>query len=141
MEKNMELINIYLKIHQKKDLSFDDLKYLAQFDPECFEKTCHNVVYNIPQAKPVLLPEMKYDKKTELEAEKSTQKERTFVDQILEKLKHLERKQIPPMEVETERVKNLLGSLYMELLFPHNDKDTFFAPDHEEKGARFDKKA
>ena len=139
MEKNMELINIYIKIHQKKDLSFDDLKYLAQFDPECFEKTCHNVVYNIPQAKPVLLPEIKNDKNVETET--STQMERKFVDYILEKLKHLERKQIPPMEVDAERVKNLLGNLYMELLFPHNDKDTFFAPDYEEKGVRFDKKA
>ena len=99
------------------------------------------MVYNIPQVKSVLLPEMKYDKNTEMEAETSIQKERKFVDYILEKLKHLERKQIPLMEVDAERVKNLLGNLYMELLFPHNDKDTFFAPDYEEKGVKFDKKA
>ena len=57
MEKKTELINIYLKIHQKRDLTLDDLRYLAYYDPECFEKTCKNVVYNIPQAKPVILQE------------------------------------------------------------------------------------
>ena len=141
MEKNMELINVYLKIHQKRDLSIDDLKCLARYDPECFEKTCHNVVYNIPQAKPVLLPATVDDKRTKYAAGNTRKNERRFVDQILEKLKHLEKNEIPPMDVEIERVKNLLGNLYMELMFPHNDKDTFFAPDYEEKGARFDKKA
>ena len=142
MEKDMELINIYLKIHQKRNLSFDDLKYLAHFDPECFEKTCHNVVYNIPQTKPVLLPEIKIDKRTENEGGIPSKSERKFIDQILEKLKHLEKNQIPVMDVELERVKNLLGNLYMELKFPHNDdKDSFFAPEYEEKGSRFDKKA
>ena len=56
MEKKMKLINIYLKIHQKRDLTWEELEYLAHFDPECFEKTCKNVVYNLPQAKPVILP-------------------------------------------------------------------------------------
>ena len=49
MDKKARLINIYLKINQKRDLSWEDLEYLAIYDPECFEKTCKNVVYNIPQ--------------------------------------------------------------------------------------------
>ena len=110
MEKNMELINVYLKIHQKRDLSIDDLKCLARYDPECFEKTCHNVVYNIPQAKPVLLPATVDDKRTKYAAGNTRKNERRFVDQILEKLKHLEKNEIPPMDVEIERVKNLLGN-------------------------------
>ena len=44
MDKKTRLINIYLKIHQKRDLSWNDLEYLALYDPECFEKTCKNVV-------------------------------------------------------------------------------------------------
>lgn len=63
MEKKTELINIYLKIHQKRDLSWEDLEYLARFDPECFEKTCHNVVYNLPQTKEIMLPREEKKKK------------------------------------------------------------------------------
>ena len=58
VEKNTRLINIYLKIHHKKTLTINDLNYLAQYDPECFEKTCKNVVYNIPEAKPIMIPEI-----------------------------------------------------------------------------------
>ena len=47
MEKDTHLVNIYLKIHNKRSLTIDDLRYLAKYDPECFEKTCKNVVYNI----------------------------------------------------------------------------------------------
>ena len=141
MGKNMELINIYLKIHQKRDLTLDDLAYLACYDPECFKKTCHNVVYNIPQAKPVILPDNKNKNIKEQTCESAIRKEKNFVESILENIRKLERKQIPPMEFEVERVKNLLGNLYMELLFPHNDQDSFFAPDLEEKGVVFDKKA
>ena len=143
MEKKMELINIYLKIHQKRRLSWEDLEYLAWFDPECFEKTCKNVVYNIPQAKPVILPmEEKKEEKLSLEETESEKEEKAFwVKQILDNMKHIEGKQLPVSEVDIGRVKTLLGDLYMELLFPHNDKDTFFSPTTEEKGTMFDKKA
>lgn len=57
MGKDTHLVNIYLKIHNKKTLTMDDLAYLAEYAPECFEKTCKNVVYNIPEAKPVMEPE------------------------------------------------------------------------------------
>lgn len=140
MEKKTELINIYLKIHQKRDLTIDDLRYLAYYDPECFEKTCKNVVYNIPQAKPVILQEKNTEvmispKKTE------NMEMRLSIDKILNNLKYMEAKQIPVAELDVERVKNLLGNLYMELLFPHNDTDSFFSAVEEDRGTKFDKKA
>ena len=57
MEKDTRLINIYLKIHHKRTLTIDDLNYLAEYDPECFKKTCKNVVYNIPETKPIMIPD------------------------------------------------------------------------------------
>ena len=140
MEKKTRLINIYLKIHQKRDLSWDDLEYLARYDPECFEKTCKNVVYNIPQTKHVILQEE--EKKLPPQTIESSKNENKFsIDQALKNLKRLEVKQSPFADFDVDRVKNLLGNLYMELLFPHNDQDTFFGPAEEERGSRFDKKA
>ena len=145
MEKKMELINIYLKIHQKRDLTWEELEYLARFDPECFEKTCKNVVYNLPQAKPVILP--KEEKKEvnlsleETENESEKEQKLLWMKQMLEKMRHMEMKQLPVAEVDIGRVKNLLGDLYMELMFPHNDQDSFFSATAEEKGSMFDKKA
>lgn len=145
MEKKTELLNIYLKIHQKRDLSWEDLEYLARFDPECFEKTCHNVIYNIPQAKEVMLSkEEKKDKKNQvvvLEDSKKNGEKKFTIDQILKNLKKMEIKQIPIADLQIERVKNLLGNLYMELMFPHNDKDTFWNYGLEDRGKGFDRKA
>ena len=143
MEKKTELINIYLKIHQKRDLTLDDLRYLASYDPECFEKTCKNVVYNIPQAKPVIL-QKEENKETTVPTQKmenNSMEMRYSIDQIINNLKFMEAKHIPVAEFDVERVKNLLGNLYMELLFPHNDIDSFFNIEEEDKGTRFDKKA
>ena len=143
MEKKTRLINIYLKIHQKRDLTWDDLEYLARFDPECFEKTCKNVVYNIPQTKDVILQkEEKEDKKLLSQKTDSKRAESGFsIAQVLKNLKTMEMKQNPFAEFDVDRVKNLLGNLYMELLFPHNDQDSFFSASEEEQGSRFDRKA
>lgn len=143
MEKKTRLLNIYLKINQKRDLSWDDLEYLALFDPECFEKTCKNVVYNIPQAKPVILQtEEKEEKQLPVPVTDTQRRDNRFsIEQALKNLRRMERKQIPIAEFDVERVKSLLGNLYMELLFPHNDQDSFFGPTEEERGTRFDKKA
>ena len=142
MEKKTELINIYLKIHQKRDLTIDDLRYLAYYDVECFEKTCKNVVYNIPQAKPVILQEEKKEQSISLQKIENVNMEMKFsIDQILNNLKYLEANQIPVAELDAEKVKNLLGNLYMELLFPHNDTDSFFSAVEEDRGTKFDKKA
>ena len=143
MEKKTRLINIYLKIHQKRDLTWDDLEYLARFDPECFEKTCKNVVYNIPQTKNVILQkEEKEDKKLLTQKTESKRDKNGFsIEQALKNLKQVERKQNPFAEFDVDRVKNLLGNLYMELLFPHNDQDSFFSASEEDIGSRFDRKA
>ena len=142
MEQNTELINIYLKINQKRDLTMDDLRYLAYHDPECFEKTCKNVVYNIPKAKPVILQEERKELAQHPQKKESNSMEMRYsIDQIINNLKFMEAKNIPVAEFDVERVKNLLGNLYMELLFPHNDTDSFFGMEEEDKGRRFDKKA
>ena len=143
MENKTKLLNVYLKIHQKRDLKWEDLQCLADYDPECFEKTCKNVVYNIPQAKPVILEkeEKIQEPSTIQKLEKIETENKLSIEQILDNLKHMEIHQIPIAEFDIEKVKSLLGNLYMELLFPHNDKDTFFGPTEEGSGSRFDKKA
>ena len=138
MGKDTHLVNIYLKIHNKKNLTMDELRYLAEYDPECFAKTCKNVVYNIPETKPIMepsVPEPSYD---ETDPEPS---ERQNIEKILENLKRLEFNDFPVTNVDVDKVKNLLGNLYMELLFPHNDKETFIKMPDNEITPSFDKKA
>ena len=100
----------------------DDLAYLAQYAPECFEKTCKNVVYNIPESKPVMEPAAVEPSTDEtVIATSDTQN----IEDILENLKRLEKNDFPIADIDADEVKSLLGNLYMELLFPHNDIDTF----------------
>ena len=143
MDKKTRLINIYLKIHQKRDLSWDDLEYLAIYDPECFEKTCKNVVYNIPQTKEIILQEEKKEEQKFLPAKVDGYKsENKFsIERALQNLKKIEGVRMPFVDFDVERVKNLLGNLYMEMLFPHNDMDSFFYIEEDERGSKFDKKA
>lgn len=150
MKKDTHLINIYLKIHNKQNLTMDDLRYLAQYAPDCFEKTCKNVVYNFPEAKPIMEPsasELQSNPAGEVASAQSQElsgqealfpqqatsfeqnlplSEQQNIAQILENLKQLESHDFPITNVEANDVKSLLGNLYMELLFPHNDRDTFF---------------
>lgn len=138
MKKDTHLINIYLKIHNKKTLTMDDLRYLAKYSPECFEKTCKNVVYNFPKAKPVMEPETS---KKYLPAPLPPQPSETQnIERILSNLRQLDANDYPYSDIDSEQVKNLLGNLYMELLFPHNDKDTFFSAEPDEKRSLFDRK-
>ena len=138
MEKDTHLVNIYLKIYHKRSLTIDDLRYLAKYDPECFEKTCKNVVYNAPETKPIMEPAVK-------ETREQVQRTNDFVpfniERVLENLKHLERKDLPMGNMDADKVKNLLGSLYMEMLFPHNDKETHINMSLSEQTSVFDKKA
>jgi len=122
MGKDIHLVNIYLKIHNKKTLTMDDLAYLAEYSPECFEKTCKNVLYNIPESKPIMEPVT-----SEPLNEESGQKlsDRQNIERILKNLKCLETNDFQVANVDADKVKDLLGNLYMELLFPHNEKDTF----------------
>ena len=143
MDKKTRLINIYLKINQKRDLSWDDLEYLALYDPECFEKTCKNVVYNIPQTKEIILQEKKKEEKQlpAIKEDSQRMENRFSIKQALNNLKKIEGTQVPFVDFDVERVKNLLGNLYMELLFPHNELDSFFYIPEDERGSKFDKKA
>ena len=138
MGKDIRLINIYLKLHNKQAITMDELSYLAQHDPECFEKTCRNVVYNIPETKPIMEPETANEPETYTEPDQDLYQN---IELILENLKRLEMSDFPVTSVNADEVKRLLGDLYMELLFPHNDTDTFFSMWDVENGTKFDKKA
>ncbi len=137
MGKDTRLVNIYLKINNKRTITMDDLAYLAEYDPECFAKTCKNVVYNIPETKPIMEPITAEPLNTELKPELS---ERQSIEKILENLKRLEKNGFPGSSIDNEKVKSLLGNLYMELLFPHNDKYTFINMAEHENTSLFDKK-
>jgi len=123
MRKDTHLVNIYLKIHNKRALTIDDLRYLARYAPDCFEKTCQNVVYNMPEAKQIMTP----DSPVEFGEKQLPQiSERQKIESVLANLKSLENKDVHIANVDVNNVKSLLGNLYMEMLFPHNDRDTFF---------------
>lgn len=139
MKKDTLLVNIYLKIHNKQTLTMNDLSYLAKYAPECFEKTCKNVVYNFPEAKPIMEPTTPNVPEPEPEPE-SQPSESQNINEILANLKRLEANDLPYTNMDADKVKSLLGNLYMELLFPHNDKDTFMDMSHDTKTSLFDKK-
>lgn len=139
MGKDMHLVNIYLKIHNKRALTMDDLQYLAQYSPECFEKTCKNVVYNFPEAKPIMEPEEASLPPINDEPNEELQ-ERQKIENILDNLKLLETNDFPVPDIDAEEVKSLLGDLYMELLFPHNDKNPSMNLANDGNSSLFDKK-
>lgn len=157
MEKDTRLINIYLKIHHKRTLTMHDLDYLAKYDPECFEKTCKNVVYNIPEAKQIMLPELQEHPGTpeflqDLETQQGDRSkpesesepevpEWQSIEKVLENIKHLEMDEFPVADIDADRVKSLLGNLYMELLFPHNDNYPFMNMMDQINEPSFDRKA
>lgn len=138
MGKDTRLVNIYLKIHNKRPLTMDDLGYLAEYAPECFEKTCQNVVYNIPETKPIMEP---VEREAQEEEAKPQPVEPPGIEQVLENLKRMEMNDFPVADIDVDKVKSLLGNLYMELLFPHNDKDTFMNMANHGNTSSFDKKA
>lgn len=141
MKKDTHLINIYLKIHNKKNLTLDDLRYLARYAPDCFEKTCKNVVYNIPETKPIMepvSPSLQNPTPAPAAAPVPTPCEQQTIEQVLENIKRLESNDFPLSNIDADHVKNLLGNLYMELLFPHNDKDTFMSVADNRNRSSFD---
>ena len=137
MGKDNYLINIYLKIHNKRTLTMDDLAYLAEYDPECFEKTCKNVIYNIPELKSIMEAEIV---DTSGDVPEPEAYEWQSIEKVLENLKRLEINEIPVANIDTDEVKNLLGNLYMELLFPHNDKYAFVNMTDNGNTSMFDQK-
>lgn len=139
MGKNTRLVNIYLKIHNKRTLTMDDLAYLAEYDPECFAKTCKNVIYNMPEAKTIMESEPAAPESRSVEP-KPQPSEWQGIDIILDRLKRLERNDFPDISIDSEEVKSLLGNLYMEMLFPHNDQYTFMNMTDGGNKSLFDKK-
>lgn len=148
MEKDPRLINIYLTIHNKRTLTMDDLQYLALYSPECFEKTCKNVVYNFPSAKSVMEPapatvpaQIMYSEGNPLENNTGIDvyaSEEDKISQILNNLRKLEKNQLPETNVDINRVKDLLGNLFMELIFPHNDQLlTLWMPEQQKHNVDF----
>lgn len=116
----------------------DDLRFLAEYDPECFAKTCENVVYNFPEAKPI----MEQAGPEAFREEKGQEPDgRQDIERILDNLKRLEINDYPELRIDNEKVKSLLGDLYMELLFPHNDQYTFIDAADSGNRSAFDKKA
>lgn len=148
MGKNVRLADIYIKIYNKRTLTMEDLTFLSKYDPECFAKTCQNLIYNIPETKKLMQQEEKTEEKPkELPAERreitmgvKVPLKKENMEQLLENLRKMEMKEISVQEVKAEKVKNLLGSLYMEMLFPHNDKDQYFEMEESNGSSIFNKK-
>ncbi|MBQ8247330.1 MAG: hypothetical protein IJZ42_09375 [Lachnospiraceae bacterium] len=140
-EKDNRLINIYIKIYNKKNITMDDLRYLAKYDPDCFRKTCENVVYNIPESKEIMQPTESAPAEEVTTTETAQASEEFNVFAVLENLKNMDADETFYKNVDAKRVKNLLGNLFMELLFPHNDKETFIYEDVSEDDPTFDMKA
>lgn len=141
MEKDNRLINIYIKIYNKKNITLDDLRYLAKYDPECFRKTCANVVYNIPESKPVMQPEEPMPAEGTATVEKTEKQEKFNALAVIDNLKQLDTEEVVYNNLDAKRVRNLLGNLFMELMFPHNDKETFIYEDVSEDEPTFNMQA
>ena len=148
MNKKEKLANIYIKIYNKYPLTMDDLTFLSKYDSECFAKTCQNLVYNIPETRKLLnrndLGGEKLPKSlpviSEVPAGEKVFAKKENIELLLQNLKKIETKEIFVQEVKAEKVKELLGSLYMELLFPHNDGEQYFAMEKEQEESKFNKK-
>ena len=165
MGENIRLADIYIKIYNKKPLTMDDLAFLAKYDRECFEKTCHNLIFNEPATKKLMQPEQKTkvynteavrEREPEAQATESVKTEPVKEDQtvktevesgedkvnlLLQNLNKMEQNEIGIQKLDADHVKNLLGSLYMEMLFPHNDRNRYFQMESEEENSTFNKKA
>lgn len=135
MVKNARLADIYIKIYNKKPLMWEDMKFLAVYDPECFEKTCKNLIFNIPETEKLMQPEPERASDVEMSRipeilpalpKNPVLSDKDRIEILLENLKKMERDEFGVQEVSVEKVKNLLGNLYMEMLFPHNDRDKYF---------------
>lgn len=142
MGENARLAAIYVKIYNKQTLTIDDLAFLAQYDPECFTKTCQNLIYNMLETRELMTQE---PEEIEMETQQSAKEEKVVspeerVNLLLENLRKMKMEEIPVKEVNPDRVKNLLGSLYMEMLFPHNDKSRYFEMKPETEESKFNKK-
>ena len=107
MGKDTRLVNIYIKIHNKHTLTVEDLKYLSKYDPECFEKTCKNIVYKMPETKEILQPAQKESQEVpELPPVfEKTPPDKQQIQAVLANLRQMELKEFPIENINTEEVK------------------------------------
>lgn len=154
-DKDMRLVNIYIKIHNKKPLLMDDLAYLAKYNPECFKKTCDNLIYNMPEAKPLVepvddTPKLEQDQNAleepgidlfRISEEERAQMEASIA-QFLENLKSMEAREVDTLQsVDVAQVKDLVGNLYMEKMFPHSGMPEYFEIHKQESAPTFNARA
>lgn len=140
MEKNARLANIYIKIYNKQTLTMDDIAFLAKYDPECFTKTCQNLVYDMPETKELMTQEPEEIIMEEEEpVKKDVISQEEHINLLLQNLRNMKLEEVQAKNLDPVRVQNLLGSIYMEMLFPHNDKDKYFEMKTSED-SKFNKK-
>ena len=140
MEKNARLANIYIKIYNKQTLTMDDIAFLAKYDPEYFTKTCQNLVYDMPETKELMTQEPEEIIMEEEEpVKKDVISQEEHINLLLQNLRNMKLEEVQAKNLDPVRVQNLLGSLYMEMLFPHNDKDKYFEMKTSED-SKFNKK-
>lgn len=147
-KKDLKLINIYIRIHNKKVLTMDDLAYLAQHNPECFKKTCDNLIYKMPEAKKLVAPPKENPISEEKQhpaedtrrnlfeatAEEKLQAKRQIM-QFFESMEKIESQEMGSLQnIDVTKVKELVGDLFMENLFPHSGLQGYFDM-HEEESA------
>lgn len=147
MAKNLRLADIYIKIYNKQPLMMEDLVFLAKYDRECFEKTCKNLLYNLPEAEEIMQPAGQMEQDGAKGQEESApeapvlQEEAPGIRALLDNLKRMEWEELKVQSLDADHVKSLLGSLYMELLFPHNDKCRYFQLEEQSDCSIFNRKA
>lgn len=78
------------------------------------------------------------EKKKDLFAPEKADKKQ--IEAALSNLKQMEQEGLPVGEMDVDTVKNLLGNLYMEMLFPHNGRTRFFNMEDQEYRSVFNKK-
>lgn len=147
MARNSRLADIYVKLSNKRPITLGDLEFLEKCDYECFEKTCKNLVYKDPEMKQ-LMQKKNINSKQQQEMDKQVISEEMVQEEeiseqekianLLENLRKMEGYEFGVQKTKADNVKQLLGSLYMELMFPHNDKEKTLLMKEQEEYSGFD---
>ena len=102
-------------------------------------------MYKIPEAEEILQPQKTPEGAALIPAPmvplmEKPQADKQKIEAVLDNLGKMEVAELPIQDVDSDTVKELLGSLYMELLFPHNDRERFFSMEESENLSVFNKK-
>ena len=91
----------------------------------------------MPEAKPIVEPApakpLNHIQKTDVTPQYN-------IDYIIDNIIRLEANELPLVNVDADKVKNLLGSLYMELLVPQKEKDAIANIHSNGNSSLFDKR-